>query len=282
MKQQLYKKAVKTFRNTKLVKVGWIRKFNNKLRGKLKPEFIITKENNKIFLDENDDLHLSIYDNWERESLEIETIKKIVSEGDTVIDIGANIGFYTLILAQIVGEKGRVYAVEPHPISVSLLRKNIEANNYMNVTIIEKAFSNEIKEGILYLNNQLSASSLGELDETYNKSIQIGIDTLDNFFEDIKINFIKIDVEGFEGNVIEGGKEIIENNDLKIITEINPPALESSGYGQENYLKLLKQMGFNLNYIDEDNNKLIPIEVNQLINLNPYVKNVLCKKSDIK
>lgn len=280
--QSIYKTVVKTFGNTKLVKVSWIRRLNNKLREKLKPEFIITQEGHKIFLDKQDSLHLSIYNNWERENFQLETMKKIVKEGDFVVDVGANIGFYTLILAKLVGDEGKVFAFEPHPMNVSLLKKNIKANNYENVIVIERAISNEKKNMKLYIDNQsIACSSLVCLTDSHDTNIIVEVNTLDNYFKYMKINFMKIDVEGFEGHVIEGSKKIIKNNNVKIMTEICPPALEGSGFGQENYLKLLKEQGFNLYNINEKNKELVLVGVSELMNINPFTKNLLCIKNEI-
>ena len=67
-----------------------------------------------------------------------------IKSGMRVIEIGANIGYYTLIAANLVGESGKIYAIEPEPANYALLTKNVEVNGYKNVIPIQKAISNEI------------------------------------------------------------------------------------------------------------------------------------------
>ena len=82
----------------------------------------------KMFLDPKDSLRLSIFGVYE--PFETDLVQHEVGEGDVVLDIGANIGYYTLIFARIVGEGGKVFAFEPDPDNFALLKKNVEASGY--------------------------------------------------------------------------------------------------------------------------------------------------------
>lgn len=276
----IYKKIVRLFRKTKLTKVNWVMKLNDSLRRKLKPEFIITKNGHKLFLDNYDSLHLSVYNNWKRENLEEVTMKKIIKKGDIVLDLGANIGYYTLIFAELVGDKGKVYAFEPDPTNFSLLEKNIIANNLKNVILIKKAVSNKFEKVKFYLNKEHSASNSLYKDKSSN-FIEVETIKLDDYFKDFnkKISFIKIDVEGAEGFVIMGAKNLLKRNpNINMITEICPSSLELSGFGQKGYLELLKKYNFKFYYIDEEKEILIPLTTEEVIDINPFTKNLLCKK----
>jgi FkbM family methyltransferase len=283
----IYKKIVKIFGKTKLTKINWIMKLNNHLRSKLKPEFIITKNGNKLFLDNNDSLHLSIYNNWERENFEAETMKKIIKKGDIVLDLGAHIGYYTLILAELVGAEGKVYAFEPDPMNFSLLEKNITVNNFKNVILIQKAVSDKVGKVKFYLNKEHSASNSLYKDKSHNNFVEVETVKLDDYFKDFnkEINFMKIDVEGAEGSVIIGAKNLLRRSpNLVLITEICPPALENSEFGQKNYLELLKKNNFKLYYLNEEKETSVPMTVEEVIKINPYTKNLLCikQKDDMK
>lgn len=83
----------------------------------------------KMFLDCKDSLNLSI-NNGIYEEFETNIVKEEIKKGDIVLEIGANIGYYTLIFAKLVGEKGKVFAFEPDPTNFALLKKNIEINGY--------------------------------------------------------------------------------------------------------------------------------------------------------
>ena len=85
------------------------------------------------------------------EQFETEVFKKEIEKGDTVLDLGSHIGYYTLIAAELVGEKGKVFAFEPEPTNFVLLKKNIKINNYQNVIPVQKAVSNKNGKGRLYL-----------------------------------------------------------------------------------------------------------------------------------
>ena len=94
-----------------------------------------------MFLDSVDSLRLSF--NGVYEPCETEFVMNEIKKGDVVLDIGANIGYYTLIFARLVGEEGKVFAFEPDPENFALLKKNVEINGYHNVVLVQKAISNK-------------------------------------------------------------------------------------------------------------------------------------------
>jgi len=110
----------------------------NYLKSNLKSDFVEI-DGNKIFLDENDSLCLSI--NGIYDEFETDIIKKEVHHGDVVMDIGANIGYFTIILAKLVGDEGKVFAFEPDPTNFELLKKKcrnqwIQKYNFRTKSII--------------------------------------------------------------------------------------------------------------------------------------------------
>lgn len=107
-----------------------------------------------MFLDAQDILNLSI--NGIYEPLETEVVGREVSAGDVVVDIGAHIGYYTLMLARIVGPCGKVYAFEPDPENFTLLQRNVKENGYRNVVLLQKAVSDRNGSATLYLSDDNS------------------------------------------------------------------------------------------------------------------------------
>jgi FkbM family methyltransferase len=96
---------------------------------------------------------------WDFE--ETKFLKKIIKKGDTVIDVGANIGYYTLLFSKLVGKEGKIYAYEPLPENFKLLKKNIFINKYKNIVLINRALSNKEKNAKLYIDqDDLGACSL--------------------------------------------------------------------------------------------------------------------------
>ncbi len=229
----------------------------NYLKLNLKSEFVEIY-GNKLFLDKNDSLCLSI--NGIYEEFETSIVKNEVHLGDIVIDIGANIGYYTLIFAKLVGEKGKVFAFEPDPTNFQLLKKNVEINGFKNVVLEQKALSDTQGKMMLSLNNENTAGHHLDFkhDDTIN-SIEVDVLSLDEYFsnKNIDINFIKMDVEGAESNVIQGMTNILKNSkNLKMIVEYNPNAINQLGLNPENYLNLLLENKFSLYDINEKTQNL--------------------------
>ena len=113
----------------------------SKINSGVRSEYIEI-DGQKLFLDKEDSLLLSTRkNNYDR--FEIECLKQLIKEGDTVVDLGANIGYYTLILAQLVGKSGHVYAFEPEPSNFEILSKNVKENKHDNVTLVQKAISDK-------------------------------------------------------------------------------------------------------------------------------------------
>ena len=188
-------------------------------------------------------------------SKEPETVEWIDSfENNSVFwDIGANIGYFTCLLAKLVGEDGKVFAFEPDPRNLKLLKRNIQENDYKNVIIIDKAASDVNGPCTLYsAQKKFGANRIFESKKTQTQDfIPIKSETicLDDYFkkQDLlkKIDFIKIDIEGSEFRAFNGMKKILElNNNLKIFTEIAPSLLEDAGSSEKQILDFLQEHEF--------------------------------------
>ena len=239
-------------------------------------------DGHKLFLDSEDSLRLSVYGQFE--AFETEVIKKEIKEGDVVLDIGANIGYYALIFAKLVGPKGKVFAFEPDPENFALLNKNIKINEYKNVVLINKAVSNEVGEIKLYLNEYNKANHQIYPSKNHRKSILIQTTRLDDFFKDYKgkIDFVKIDIEGAEYLAIQGMSNLLnKNKNIKIITEFYPCWLENFNVKSEEYLKLLSKHGFKLYNLNKNAVKKTSIpDLSKVYTVRKEnYTNLLCKKS---
>ncbi len=241
---------------------------------------LVEANGNKMFVDAKaSGLVLTGY--WEKH--ETETFKEIIKEGMTVVDIGAHIGYYTLIAASLVGKNGKVYAFEPEPENYSLLLKNIEVNGYQNVILVNKAVSNKMGTAKLFLGTSALHSIVGS--SINDKYIQVETITLDNFFEKKeKIDLIKMDAEGAEYMIFGGMQEILkDNNDIIIFTEFYP-ALLGKYVESQKYLDELTKSNFKLFTIN--NKKIKPVNVNYLMN-EMYKKNqdsinLLCIRNHLR
>ncbi|HVA96930.1 MAG TPA: FkbM family methyltransferase [Candidatus Acidoferrales bacterium] len=285
---QIYKKDLKTKGIYwsivhRLYKVPSLKKQLVPIVNKLKPDFVIA-QNHKIYIDKKDSIVSEVLLSekiWE--PYETKIIKRKIKKGDIVVDIGAHIGYYTLIAASIVGDKGKVYAFEPDPSNFHLLKKNINVNGYTNVVTVNKAVSNKNGNKRLYLNDENRGDHRVFDSGDKRKSIAIAVVTLDDFFKDKKetIDFMKMDIQGSEVFAMKGARKIVDKSKkIKFITEFMPFELDQSGSSAEEYLRLLKNNKFKIYRLDEVREKLIPINPEKLLRLyndnKHYLTNLLC------
>jgi FkbM family methyltransferase len=140
------------------------------------------------------------------EPYETQLILRQAKVGGTVIDVGANIGYYTLILADKVGKNGKVYAFEPDKINFEILEKNIKENKLKNVVAIKAAIGSKNESKILYKSEEnLGDHKLYKPKTPAKKREKVKIVRLDSFIKE-KMDLIKIDTQGWEPEVIEGAK----------------------------------------------------------------------------
>ena len=135
-------------------------------------------------------------------------IRKYVAPGDTVYDVGANMGYVSLSLAKRVGPGGHVIAFEPLPQNVSLLRTNIKNNRLQNIQVLDVAASDRHGEAVIRVSDNLSMASLiwhkGEPSAVELVIRTVAIDDLVQSGELGEPTFVKIDVEGAEGLALQG------------------------------------------------------------------------------
>lgn len=172
-----------------------------------------------------------------REPAVVEALRQEIRPGDTVIDIGANIGYYAMLEAQLVGPEGIVYAIEPVPENYELLCKNIELNGFTNIkpyllAIGDKKGKEKLHKthqsncGVILGSEPRSDNFMRRMEEIGADSvIEVDITTLDDFIKQEGIadpNFVRMDVEGYEIAVIAGMQETLKNaRDLRIEMELH-------------------------------------------------------------
>ena len=188
---------------------------------------------------------------WPREPEFMDIITEELTEGMVAFDLGANIGYITLIMADKVGESGHVYAVEPDPRNFAILQKNIQLNNYSErISTYQQAISNKNGTCRFFLS---SSSNLGSLHATNNteEAIDVKVQTGDTFFSDkLHPDFIKMDIEGAEVEAIEGMLKILEKKRgvVKILMEIHPMYYNPEDSFKQQLIKLF-EIGFKVKYL---------------------------------
>ena len=200
-------------------------------------------EGRKMHLDENDSLHLSIRD---YAPFQKQFVKKIIKKNDVVIDVGAHIGYYTLLFSDLVGENGKVFSFEPVLESFKLLEKNIEENNFTNVTSIQKAVSNETKLTKLFLTPNATTHRISNTEKNPDY-VDVYSITLDEYFKEFngKINFLKCVSQGADFAVRQGMQELIKKmDDIKLMIAFAPSRLIEFGSKPSEFLKTLVSANF--------------------------------------
>jgi len=207
---------------------------------------------------------------------EIKFIRKIIQKNQHIIDIGANYGVYTLSLANLVGNYGKVYAFEPSNETAEILLKSLQINCFKNIVVEKKALSKEIGVANLSLNKNSELNSLerNNLDSELTELVKITtLDESMKLFQWKKIDFIKIDAEGEEENIIQGG--------LKFFTLNSPLVMFEIKVGNKFNLKIIDKFD-SLKYktfkLIPGLNILAPFKKNEVIDA--YSLNLFCCKPD--
>jgi FkbM family methyltransferase len=199
------------------------------------------------------------------EEEEVKKIFKYIKRGMTVFDIGAHIGYFTLLMAHLVGPDGLVFAFEPNPITYAQLKSNIAINPHLNdgrIEILRTALG-EDKSVQSFFCPVSGSEGLAGLKDTkralINEVIEVQVDTLDNFavtHNVKKIDFVKMDIEGAEYDVLKGSEKVL--NELHPIILFEACELNTKPYGYRvfeelHYLEqrgyVVKQAGFSYDFI---------------------------------
>jgi len=182
--------------------------------------------------------------------------KDFVKCGDVLYDVGANIGFFTVIASKIVEKSGHVYAFEPVEENVNTIIKNINLNKFSNITVIGKAISKFVGKGELHLTEHPGGHTLSSVGMPHNAvdTVTIDIDTIDNLIENKKIDppdIVKIDVEGAEIDVLQGMKRTLGEFHPTIIYEIDDRDLNKLENKQKEIQEYLYGFGYKIQDLEE-------------------------------
>ena len=179
-------------------------------------------------LDENDFMQMSLFD---YEPIETDIVKSNVKKNDIVVDVGANIGYYTLLMAK---NEANVFSYEPEPQNFELLKKNVRLNDLStNVKLYNKAVSNFNGNSKLALAEHTTGQHKLGTNRFGNETINVEVIKL----ELDKIDFAKIDVEGDELHVLQGMKTLPN----KMLVEFNSINLKESGSNHKDFFHFIEK-----------------------------------------
>jgi FkbM family methyltransferase len=180
-----------------------------------------------------------------QDQFEIELLKKYITSGNVVLDIGANIGYYAELISELVGEKGRVHCFEPDAINFKHLHDR--CSGISNMVLNNKAVGPKTEKLKIYTSKQLNVDHRTYEPEEYDKVLEIEAVSIDEYLTDktLPVHLIKMDIQGFEMQAVQGMKDTLKNNPgLKIISEFWPYGLQKAGSSALAYFEFLTQHGF--------------------------------------
>lgn len=198
------------------------------------------------------------------EPYETQLILRQARVGDVVVDVGANIGYYTVLLADKIGKSGKVYAFEPDKTNFEILVRNIKENNLENVVAVNAGVGSKSETKILYKSEEnLGDHKLYETHppcghpplkkggQNYSSKEFTKIVKLDDYLADIKVGLMKIDTQGWEPEVIEGAKELIKKNKPVIFLEYSPASYKQAKLNGKKMMNFLRKIYRKIWWIDE-------------------------------
>ena len=195
-----------------------------------------------------------VYRRWQ--PLETMLYERLLRPGDRVVDVGANIGYFSVLFAELVGKNGRVLAIEPEPNNARLLRKNVEQRDLAQiVAIAQTAVGAAAGTATLYV---ASSGNLGDnrlYDSEERRGLaaakgrtatQVPITRVDDLTPDwTRADFIKMDIQGFEAQALEGMRGIVSRSpELLLFTEFFPFGMRAAGSDPAGFLGALRAQGF--------------------------------------
>ena len=233
-------------------------------------------DGHRMLVDPTDALNLSVLGTYEAEEVETRLVKRLVGPGQVALDVGANIGYYTLILARLVGPQGRVVAFEPGPTNAEILRANVALNGYGNVEVWPVALSSRSGRERLFLSEENSGDHrLGSDAEERRASVDVEVVRLDERLDDLppRVDFVKMDIQGAEAAALEGMEGLLRRDrDVRILSEFWPEALRGFGSDAVAHLEAMRGLGFRLYHVDRVREGLVEVTPDALLASGPVAQ----------
>jgi FkbM family methyltransferase len=243
-----------------------------------------TRFNDFFWLNKASSVDKCIIESGLFEPASTECVKKLVSRGNVILDVGANIGYYSVLFSRLVGNEGRVLCFEPTKYFGKVLKKNLEANNIDNAEIFGFGLSNKHQQ----LEIQIGYSSAtihnpriypSETSET------IDLVPLDEFIEknDLQtIDFVKVDIDGHEPLFFAGAWKTLDRYDPIILLEVSHLHYLEAGFTAWDFFDVLKNKGYRIYH--EDNLAELKTREDFLIKCGnfAYSSNIIKSKKQLK
>lgn len=213
-----------------------------------------------MYVDAHDTLQIT--GSGKFEDTETQAILSYVKKETIMLDIGANMGFYSIRVGQ-KAINGKVYAFEPDPGNFAILKKNLTLNKLTNVITYNAALSD--KKGTMRLYKH--PFNVGDYrlynDGDFKEYVDVPTLRIDDTIRE-RVDLIKIDVQGFEYFVLKGGYSLLEKYKPIVISEFWPRGLYNSGAAPADYLSMMKTLGYSVSQIDDEKKVVIKTDYETL------------------
>ena len=188
-------------------------------------------------------LHQMLYLEGERLIQERYMLRRLLRAGMRVVDIGANIGYYVLLVDNIIGPTGHITAIEPSPENVVELKKNILNNQLKNVSLIDCAVG--AHDGRVGLRTGINSGVVDIAEGAYSTALC----PLDCLISD-RVDFVKIDVDGYEGLVLDGSRKVLERHRPILFLELHPLLVQRHGSSIRGIVEFLSSIYSSITFFD--------------------------------
>jgi len=184
----------------------------------------------------------------------------LITDGMTVVDLGAHVGYYTILASRLVGSSGLVYAFEPDPTSYAYLLKNIETNRCRNVVPVPQAVSD--KSGLRNFSRDPRGAEGSLTTRLRNvESIVVPAVALDDYFREQsrRIDIMKMDIEGGEMAALQGMRQLATEQKPRLIMEFSLGNMRAAGVTRKDLQGLLTELGYRTSQVIERGLEPVPL-----------------------
>lgn len=266
---QITKSVIKTLRLQKLaLKIMHI-------YAKLSPNQIIKRDGINYRVDLSKVIDYGIFlGGWEPYTIQF--LKSYLKQGHHVLEVGANIGAHSLLIAKLIGEKGQLIAIEPTKFALNKLTHNISLNKDLsNITVVDKIVSDTVYKGNDIFNSDWNMNS-----SQSPQNIEFVSTTLDLIVQKAalqRVDLIKIDVDGYDYKALRGAKNIIEKYKPTIFVELCEYAVNEQGDSVVDIFTYLESFGYEC-FSEIDGQKINAEEVMSKIGLTTSMNGIFKSK----
>ncbi len=199
-----------------------------------------------------------------QDAYQLKLISKYIKKGDQVLDIGANIGYYSIKLAQMVGNTGTIHCFEPDPTNFNFLEKNTQG--YSNIFLNNSAVSDKSGKLTFYQSTLLNVDHRAYKPDSYTHSFDVNCIAIDDYInKNQKISFIKMDIQGYEYAALLGMEQLLKRDKPSLLMEFWPYGFQMAGTKAETVYQYLKNLNYDFYLIEKSS--IRKCEENEILNL---------------